>query len=68
MDRIETYNRKYSLTGYILLLVLLLPSFALMVYGGYSEIPALVTNLEFLKQTGFSLAIGLGSTLKSRTV
>lgn len=63
MDRIETYNRKYSLTGYILLLVLLLPSFALMVYGGYSEIPALVTNLEFLKQTGISLAIGLGCTI-----
>ena len=65
MDRIETYNRKYSLAGYLLLLVLLLPSFALMIYGGYSEIPALVTNPEFLKQTGLSLAIGAACTLAS---
>ena len=65
MDRIDTYNRKYSLAGYLLLLVLLLPPFALLIFNGYRDIPALVTDIAFLKQTGISLAIGAACTLAS---
>lgn len=63
MDTISSYNRKYSLAGYILLIVLLLPPLALLVYSGYGSVPALVTDVSFLKQTGLALAHAALSTL-----
>ncbi|MBP5163643.1 MAG: hypothetical protein ILP16_11810 [Spirochaetales bacterium] len=65
MDRISSYNRKYSLAGYLLLLVLLLPSFVLLILNGYGEIPSLVSDIRFLKQTGLSLALTAACTLAS---
>ena len=55
MDTISSYNRKYSLAGYILLLVLLLPPLALLIYSGYGSAASLVTDVSFLRQTGLAL-------------
>ena len=63
MDTISSYNRKYSLAGYLLLLVLFLPPLALLIYNGYSAVPALVTDVSFLKQTGLKLAYAAVFTL-----
>ena len=63
MDTISSYNRKYSLAGYLLLLVLFLPPLALLVFNGYSAIPALVTDVSFLRQAGLTLAYAALCTL-----
>ena len=65
MDRFSSYNRKYSLAGYLLLLVLFLPPFVLLILNGYETVPALVTDMAFLKETGISLALTAAATLAS---
>ena len=65
MDRFSSYNRKYSLAGYLLLLVLFLPPFVLLILNGYETVPALVTDMAFLKETGISLALSAAATLAS---
>ena len=50
MDRFSSYNRKYSLAGYLLLLVLFLPPFVLLILNGYETVPALVTDMAFRHQ------------------
>ncbi len=63
MDTIGRYNRKYSLTGWILLLVLFLPPIVLLIYNDYGAVPALFTDMAFLRQTGLYLARACACTL-----
>lgn len=68
MDTIGRYNRKYSLTGWILLLVLFLPPIVLLIYNGYGAVPALFTDMAFLRQTGLFLARACACTLAALVV
>ena len=68
MDTISSYNRRYSLIGYILLLLLLLPPLALLILNGYEAIPSLVTDIGFLKQTGLVMATAATCTLAALIV
>jgi len=56
---IDAFDRRYSMTGYLLLLVIFLPALAFVILNNYQTVPAFFNNPEALRQTGFSLLTSL---------
>ena len=67
MKGIDAFDRRYSLTGYLLLLVIFLPALVFAILNTYNMVPAFLNNTEALKQTGLSflraLAVGFAALL-----
>ena len=59
MKGIDAFDRRYSMTGYLLLLVIFLPALAFVILNNYQTVPAFFNNSEALKQTGFSFLTAL---------
>ena len=59
MKGIDAFDRRYSMTGYLLLLVIFLPALAFVILNNYQTVPAFFNNSEALKQIGFPLLTAL---------
>ena len=63
VDRIGSFNRKYSVPGLLLLVVLILVPAVFCIIGGYGGIASFVKDKALLKDTVFSVLYALGCTL-----
>ena len=61
MKGIDAFDRRYSLTGYLLLLVIFLPALAFVILNNYNTIPTFLNNSEALKQAGLSFLYALAT-------
>lgn len=65
VDRIDSFNRKYSVPGLLLLVVLVLVPVAFTVLGGYGGFASFVKDKALLKDLGFSVLFALACTAAS---
>ncbi len=63
VDRIGSFNRKYSVPGLLLLVVLILVPAIFCVIGGYSGITTFIKDKALLKDCAFSVLYALGCTI-----
>ena len=61
MKGIDAFDRRYSLTGYLLLLVIFLPALAFVILNNYNTIPTFLNNSEAIKQKGLSFLYALAT-------
>lgn len=65
VDRIGDFNRKYSVPGLLLLVVLILVPLAFTVLGGYGGFVSFFKDKALLKDLGYSVVFALACTVAS---